>query len=203
MAEFQIKSTPEETLPSPTIPGGHIVRSKNKTSLGAILAWGAVFALLILLAFGLINAQRGPVGEGETIPNFTLTTYDGKQISLEELKGQVVVVNFWASWCKPCEQEAAELEAAWRYYQPGGEVVFLGVNYVDTESEALAYLKRFNITYPNAPDLEMRLSQAFRIRGVPETYFISREGVLAATPKIGPFVSVGEIWGMVDQLLQP
>ncbi len=169
-------------------------------SMGALVAWIGIFALLTLLAFGLLRNQEGPVKVGETVPNFTLTTFEGGQISLADFKDKVVVLNFWASWCKPCEEEAADLETAWRIYQPGGEVVFLGVDYVDTEPEAKAYLEKFDITYPNGPDLRTKISQAFHIRGVPETYIIGKDGKLAAF-KISPFLSLAEIQGMIDPLL--
>lgn len=169
-------------------------------SVGALAAWIGVFALLALLAFGMLRNQEGPVRVGETVPDFTLTTFEGEQISLADLKDKVVVLNFWASWCKPCEEEAADLETAWRIYEPGGEVVFLGVDYVDTETEAQVYLEKFDITYPNGPDLRTKISQAFRIRGVPETYIIGKDGKLAAF-KISPFLSLAEIQGMIDPLL--
>ena len=170
-------------------------------SVGALAAWIGVFALLALLAFGLLRNQEGPVTVGETVPEFTLTTFEGEQISLADLKGKVVVLNFWASWCKPCEEEAADLETAWRLYQPGGEVVFLGVDYVDTETEAMIYLEKFDITYPNGPDLRTKISQAFRIRGVPETYIIGKDGKLAAF-KISPFQSLAEVQDMIDLALE-
>jgi cytochrome c biogenesis protein CcmG/thiol:disulfide interchange protein DsbE len=170
-------------------------------SIGALAAWIGVFSLLTLLAVGLLRNQEGPVTVGETVPNFTLTTFDGEQISLADLKNKVVVLNFWASWCKPCEEEAADLETAWRIYQPGGEVVFLGVDYVDTETEAKVYLEKFDITYPNGPDLRTQISQAFRIRGVPETYIIGKDGKLAGF-KISPFLSLAEIQSMIDPLLE-
>jgi cytochrome c biogenesis protein CcmG/thiol:disulfide interchange protein DsbE len=173
----------------------------RRISIGALAAWIGIFALLALLAFGLLRNQEGPVTVGETVPDFTLTTFEGDQISLEELQGKVVVLNFWASWCKPCEEEAADLEAAWRIYAPRGDVVFLGVDYVDTETEAMVYLEKFDITYPNGPDLRTEISQAFRIRGVPETYIIGKDGKLAAF-KISPFISLAEIQSMIDPLLE-
>jgi cytochrome c biogenesis protein CcmG/thiol:disulfide interchange protein DsbE len=175
-------------------------KERTRPHWGRILVWVGVLALLALLALGLRRSQQGPVTVGDKVPNFALTTFDGEVINLTDLKGKVVVLNFWASWCKPCEQEAADLEEAWRQYEPTGEVVFLGADYVDTEPEALGYLEKFDITYPNGPDLGTRISQAFRIRGVPETYVIDREGVLREV-QIGPFTSLSKIQGMIDPLL--
>ena len=158
---------------------------------GFVVVWIAVLGLLGLVAFKLLQVQQGPVGIGTQAPEFTLTTFNGEQIDLGDLQGKVVVLNFWASWCKPCEQEARELEQAYQRYTDEG-VAFLGVDYVDTEKEALAYLDRFGITYPNGPDLGTRISQAYRIRGVPETYIIGPEGEIAVV-KIGPYASLEEI----------
>ena len=158
---------------------------------GFVVVWIAVLGLLGLVAFKLLQVQQGPVGIGTKAPGFTLTTFDAQEIGLGDLQGKVVVLNFWASWCKPCEQEARELEQAYQRYRDEG-VAFLGVDYVDTEKEALAYLDRFGITYPNGPDLGTRISQAYRIRGVPETYIIGPEGEIAVV-KIGPYTSLEEI----------
>lgn len=172
---------------------------KRGVRWGVIAAWVLVLGLLAVLGVGLIRTNEGPITVGSKVPDLTLTTFDGNQIALSDLEGQVVVLNFWASWCKPCEQEANELEQAHQLYQDQG-VVFLGVDYVDTEPEALAYLEKFNISYPNGPDLGTRISQAFRIRGVPETYLIGRDGRLAAI-KIGPYTSFEELQMQVETVL--
>jgi cytochrome c biogenesis protein CcmG/thiol:disulfide interchange protein DsbE len=167
---------------------------------GRILVWVGLLTLLGILAWALIRNRQGPVSIGSQVPDFTLTTFEGENIKLSDLKGKVVVLNFWASWCKPCEEEAADLEAAWRHYQPRGDVVFLGVDYVDTEPEARAYLEKFDITYTNGPDLGTRISQAFRITGVPETYTIDQEGLLRHM-QFGPFPNLESILKVVDPLL--
>lgn len=169
---------------------------------GRILAWVGLLALLGLVGLGLVRAQRGPVGSGDPAPDFVLATYDGQQISSQDLRGKVVVLNFWASWCKPCEQEASDLEAAWRYYEPGGDVIFLGVAYTDTPTESQKYLDKFEITYPNGDDLGTRISQAFRLRGVPETYIIGRDGIISSA-QIGPYMSLNQIQADIEAALAP
>ncbi len=165
------------------------------------LAFLLLVAFLMLIGLGLRRAQSGPITIGQKVPAFSLTSFEGNTFDTGEYSGKVIVVNFWASWCKPCEQEAAEMEAAWQYYKPGGEVIFLGVDYVDTEPEALGFLNKFGITYPNGPDMRTKISQMFRIQGVPETYIIDREGRLAYVKK-GPFASQAEIKTAIEASLQ-
>lgn len=190
MAVDQIDTPSEETSPS------------NRPRWGRILAWTGLLVLLGILAMGLMRTQEGPVGIGRKAPDFVLTTFEGEQIDSRDLEGKVIVLNFWASWCKPCEQEAPDLEAAWRDYQGRGDVVFLGVDYVDTEPEARAYLEKFDITYPNGPDLGTRISQAYRIIGVPETFIIDKNGEIASFQK-GPFRDLAQIKSLIEPLLTP
>jgi cytochrome c biogenesis protein CcmG, thiol:disulfide interchange protein DsbE len=173
----------------------------RKPRWGRALVWLGVILLLVIVGSQLLKIQKGSVQVGQPLPDFTLTTFDGEQIGLDSLKGKVVLINFWASWCAPCEQEAADLETAWRYYQPGGEVVFLGVDWTDTEKNGKAYLKKFDVSYPNGQDLGTRISQKFRITGVPETYIIDQEGKLAYF-KLSPFVSLQEIQAAINPLLE-
>ena len=142
-----------------------------------------------------------PTMVGKPRPPFTMVDVEGKPQNVDQWNGKVVLINFWASWCKPCEQEAADLRASWANYKDGGQVVFLGVDYVDTEPEARAYLQKFGITYPNGPDVGTRISQAFRIKGVPETYFVDQTGTLRYV-QIGPFTSVDQIKSIIDPLLE-
>lgn len=171
-----------------------------------IVIWVFLAVLLAIVAMGLSRAQQGTIQPGHAVNDFTLPLfsgyeYEGKsEIHLEDFHGRIVVINFWASWCKPCEQEAADLQRAWDKYGPTGEVIFLGVDYVDTEPEARVYLKKFGITYPNGPDVATRISQYFRIKGVPETYFIDRQGVLRYV-QVGPFSSLQQIENIIDPML--
>jgi cytochrome c biogenesis protein CcmG, thiol:disulfide interchange protein DsbE len=175
---------------------------KASPQWGRIIAWVALTALLVVVAMVLLRKQQGPVAVGQKAPTFTLTTFDGQQIDPEDMAGKVVLLNFWASWCKPCEQEAADLEAVWRYYQPKGDVLFLGVAWTDTEKASLGYIDKFDITYPNGPDLGTAISQTYRTTGVPETYIIDKNGNLAYV-KLSPFTSQAEIKAAIDPLLGP
>ncbi len=167
----------------------------------------AVFVLVAgLLAVVALQMRRtgplaaGRVGQGERAPDFTLQTFDGQTLALSDLRGRVVVINFWASWCLPCAQEAADLENTWRQYQAEG-VLFLGVDYVDTETEARDYLKRWNITYPNGPDLQTQISYQYRVRAVPETFVVDQEGTLAAVI-VGP-TTQAQLQAAIEPLLAP
>ena len=164
------------------------------------LLWGGLAILFIVLGIGLFRSQQGQVGIGEAAPDFELVTFSGETYRLSDYRGSVIVVNFWASWCESCKPEARDLELAYQYYLERGDVVFLGVDYVDTEPEALAYLDEFGITYPNGPDLRTKISQAYRIRGVPETFIIDQQGIITHL-EIGPYTSLEHIKSTIDPLL--
>jgi cytochrome c biogenesis protein CcmG/thiol:disulfide interchange protein DsbE len=171
-----------------------------------ILIWLGLLGLLVMVGITLMKRQQGTIQPGDIIPDFSLPLFDGyeyagqSEVKLSDFRGKVVVINFWASWCKPCEQEAAELQKAWEFYEPTGQVVFLGADYVDTEPEARVYLQKYGITFPNGPDMGTRISQLFRIQGVPETYFVDKTGVLRYV-QVGPFSSLGQIQAQIDLLL--
>jgi cytochrome c biogenesis protein CcmG/thiol:disulfide interchange protein DsbE len=148
---------------------------ERKLRWGRIVIWGVVAVIIVFLALGLTSAFASQPTEGKA-PDFTLQTYNADgPITLSDLRGQVVVVNFWASWCAPCAEEAPDLQAAYENYRDQG-VTFLGVAYVDSEAKATAYIDQYGITYPNGPDLRSEISDAYNIRGVPETFIVNRDG---------------------------
>ena len=164
---------------------------------GLIVTFAFILALLAVLAWGLKKVQAGPVSSGMA-PDFSLTSFDGRTLTLSELRGQVVIINFWASWCPPCREEAAYLEQTWRKYKDKG-VIFIGVDWVDTEKEALAYMKEFDLTYFNGPDIGTRIAQAYNIQGVPETFYVAKNGELRGV-HIGPLKSP-ELDDKINELL--
>lgn len=156
---------------------------RRDRKLGLLLAFLPILALMAVFGWKMFDSARGQVNSG-LAPDFTLALFDGGQFTLSELRGQIIVVNFWASWCIPCRDEAPILEHTWRRYRDRG-VVFIGVDYLDTDKEARAFLEEFDVTYPNGPDLGTRIADDYRIKGVPETFFIARDGRVADL-EIGP-----------------
>jgi cytochrome c biogenesis protein CcmG/thiol:disulfide interchange protein DsbE len=112
--------------------------------------------------------------------------------------GQPVVVNFWASWCVPCEDEAPVLERVSRRYQ--GRVDFIGVDVQDTDANARAFLERHRVTYPNGPDPSGVISIDYGMSGVPESYFVNRDGQIVRK-WAGP-LDEAKLVSFVEELLQ-
>lgn len=169
-------------MQTPVVSGQSSVLGENPTvvrrSSPVVILFVLVvaFGLLGLLGFAWVQRQAPPLEAG-LAPQFEITTFDGQTLRLADLKGKPVVVNFWASWCVPCRDEAPALEAVWQKYKDQGLVV-IGVDYVDTEPEAKAFMQEFGITYPTGPDVGTVISSKYKITGVPETYLITREGKL-------------------------
>jgi len=170
----------------------------------AFIAIGAIVVFVLFVAWGLSERNAAQPVSGPA-PDFTLELFDGfdgglgaSSVTLSDLRGQVVVINFWASWCIPCEEEAPALEATWRAYRDRG-VVFLGVDWTDNYGDALAYLRRFNITYANGPDVGTKIGPRYRITGVPETFVIDRNGNVAFFKPLP--ITQAELSGLLDKLI--
>lgn len=149
---------------------------KSALAIAVLMAFG----FLVLLVWGMLNKEPITGLSGVTMvnrpaPDFTLTTFKGATISLQELRGKPVVINFWASWCPPCRVEAPLLERAWRANKKRGPV-FIGVNIQDRKEDALNYIREFEITYPNGPDPTGEIAIDYGVSGLPVTFFISRNG---------------------------
>ena len=138
----------------------------------------AVVPVLMLLAYGFKTNPReipSPLLDRPAAA-FTVTTFAGSPLSLESLRGKVVMLNFWASWCRPaCYEEAPALERTWREYKDKG-VVVVGIDIQDRDEAARAFLAEFGHSFPNAPDPAGRVAVDYGVYGVPETFFIDRKG---------------------------
>jgi cytochrome c biogenesis protein CcmG, thiol:disulfide interchange protein DsbE len=138
--------------------------------------------VLALLAYGFRvdpHEIRSPL-VGRPAASFTLATLEGSPLSLESQRGKIVVVNFWASWCYPsCYEEAPTLERAWRAYRDRG-VVVIGVDIQDTVEAGQKFIQQFGITFPNVRDTGGKVSVDYGVYGVPETFFVDRQGRIRA-----------------------
>ncbi|HEX2929046.1 MAG TPA: TlpA disulfide reductase family protein [Candidatus Binatia bacterium] len=133
--------------------------------------------ILALLAFGFTRDARyitSPLIAKPATP-FTVKLYNGRKVTLEDLRGKAVFVNFWASWCLPCREEARDLEAAWQKVKDRN-MVFLGVVLQDTDKNALEFLNEFNVTYPNGKDESGKIAVDYGTWGIPESFFIDPQG---------------------------
>ena len=134
--------------------------------------------VLVLLAYGFrLNPRDIPSPlVGRPAPGFALKAFDDSPLALETLRGKVVVLNFWASWCYPaCYEEAPVLERGWRAYRERG-VVVVGIDIQDKAEAAQKFLRDFALSFPNAPDPTGKVSIEYGVYGVPETFFIDRAG---------------------------
>lgn len=137
-------------------------------------------ALVVALGFGLLRsngAVEGPL-VGKAAPDFTLQTLNGGTISLASLKGRPVVLNFWASWCVPCRDEAPQLRDLSEKQTANGLAV-VGVVFSDKNLGAVkSFVQEYALAYPSLLDPQLSTSIAYGVSGVPETFFIDKQGVV-------------------------
>ena len=156
----------------------------KRWKVGVALALAVAF--LGVLGFGLTrDAQVLPSAIiGQEAPRFDLETLDGDSLGLASLEGQVVLVNFWASWCIPCREEHPVLEMADRRYDGKG-VKLVGVVYQDTRANAKRFLEQHGGGWPSVLDPSSRVAISYGVYGVPETYFVDPTGHIAKK-HVGP-----------------
>jgi len=190
----ELRANPQ--LPEELAGPSEAMGTENPNQKKAVRVWQGVFVLILLafvllLAARLIQTNRSAQRASGTAPAFTFVTFDGQTISSADLLGKGVVLNYWASWCDPCRDEAALLEETWKR-EKGNDIVFVGLDYLDQEPAAKAYLAEFGITYPSGPDLQSAAARRYGIKGVPETFFIDPQGKIVDIV-IGPIVSQGKM----------
>ncbi len=166
-----------------TEPVPHTTRRIRPLRIAAILiAVVGVLALTALLALGLANrspvtGRSGATRIDKPAPNINMPLYSGESMTAADYADKPVVVNFWASWCGPCRQEAPIFERLSQEYGERG-VLFVGVNIQDATEDAKAYLREFDITYPNGRDDDGSISVDYGVIGIPVTFFINRDGIV-------------------------
>ena len=138
--------------------------------------------IVIALATNAYLALRP--AEEPPVPDFDLPTLDGGRLSSAELHGSPVVLNFFASWCAPCREEAPLLERTWQAYKERG-VRFVGVDIRDTPSDARRFVREFELTYPIVRDEDQTLARALDVYGLPQTFFVDRRWRLSTVAEGG------------------
>ncbi len=149
----------------------------------------AIFIVVFIIILGFLTTFKKP--SGEKAPDFTITTFEGKKMTLSKLKDKPVVINIWASWCGPCQDEAPELQAFWKSYKD--KVYMIGVNYKDSKKDAKSFIKKFKITYPNGTDVDGRIYKKYRATGVPETIIVNDNRIYKHIVSVTTAVELGKI----------
>src|SRR5579859_5671177 len=157
-------------------------RSVHKSRIMIVIVVSFInVALLALLGSQLLvpaqdqSHNSSSLLDGHPAPDFTLavlSAHAASNIHLANFKGKPVLLNFWASWCDPCKHEAPLLEATWRRVQGQG-IVFLGIDFQDTQSDGLSFLQHYGITYPSVVDANGSTAINYGVTGVPETIFMT------------------------------
>jgi len=140
--------------------------------------------IIALLAYTLWNGLSGK-GDvqtpsqlvGRPAPEFVLRSFNGEKVRLSDFRGKTLLVNFWASWCHPCREEAPVLERAYMSLS-GKQVEFIGINVMDDRKSAEEYIKSFGGSFVNIYDPENRVHLDYGVGGVPETFFVNPDGII-------------------------
>jgi cytochrome c biogenesis protein CcmG/thiol:disulfide interchange protein DsbE len=156
---------------------------KRAAQAGAV---GLVVALLALLVWrvafddGGVAEKLKQSGRPVTAPAFTLPKLDGSgDLTFASLKGKPLVINFWASWCVPCKEEAPLFEQAWKEHRDKGLVV-LGIDAEDFRGDARQFVRKYGLTYPIVFDKAKGTIGDYGLTGYPETFFVSADGKVVA-----------------------
>jgi len=145
---------------------------------GIRIATLSLLMVLILVACSEADPDASVgVMVGSRAHNFSLESLDGERVSLADLKGSVVLVNFWATWCPPCQAEIPDFEEAYREHGDEGLVV-LGVNVEEPPSQVLPFVTDMGMTYPVLLDRDGRISREYRALGLPTSLLVDRDGVI-------------------------
>jgi DsbE subfamily thiol:disulfide oxidoreductase len=147
-----------------------------------------------------VNSEFGQVGvDPRSAYQFSVELLDGRTLALSDLRGKVVLLDFWASWCPPCRQEASALAEVYREYR-GAAVEFLGINLWDGRQDALDFVEQFKVPYPNAIDSKGAIAINYGVRGLPEKFVIDQSGVIVKK-YVGP-MPADTLRAILDEVLE-
>jgi len=138
---------------------------------------GWIFVRSVALFIALFTGQALAVGLQDEAPDFTLKSLDGGNLRLEEYRGQVVLINFWASWCGPCRQEMPLLDRLHHRYEDTGFAV-LGINVEGDSDSAQEIVDKTKVTFPILIDVGQKVSELYNLEAMPRTVVVDRDGVI-------------------------
>ena len=138
-------------------------------------SWWLRWPALLLSATLAMSAWAAQITLSGPAPDFTLKSLEGRNLRLQELRGQVVLVNFWATWCGPCREEMPHLNKLHDKYHASG-FVLLGVNVDDDPAKAIALAAKLGLRFPVLPDADKKVSKLYDLRAMPSTVLIDRDG---------------------------
>ncbi|MQF82903.1 TlpA family protein disulfide reductase [SAR202 cluster bacterium AD-802-E10_MRT_200m] len=163
--------------------------TSTRSRIKLVIALVPILAFLILLLVSLFSSNENRGGlvinnsfgdisiQDAEAEDFVLNLYSGETLRLSDLRGRLVVLDFWSSWCPPCKAEATILAKTYERFRDRG-VEFVGVTIWDSEGEALAFIRKYDIKYPNGLDSDGRIAIDYGVRGIPEKFFLDRNGQL-------------------------
>ena len=158
-----------------------------------------MLAMLALIGFALYQTGESEAVEiGQTAPDFELTTLDGKTVRLSEFRGKGVLINFWASWCKPCRDEMPAIQRVYERHRDKGLEV-LGVNIAETGVTVDGFVRHLDLTFPILLDQNREVTQMYGIGPIPSSIFVSPEGKVVR--KVSGQMQEGQIESMVLEIL--
>jgi cytochrome c biogenesis protein CcmG/thiol:disulfide interchange protein DsbE len=186
----------------------HLLNAMNRRSqwfsiMAVALVMGSAWVWLSALPSsattgGLIPSPR----EGFLAPDFTLQAMNGETITLSELRGNVVVVNLWASWCPPCRAEMPAMQEVYESNRERGlEILAVNTTYQDREVEARAFVDELGLSFPILLERTGEMARGYQLRAMPSTFFIDREGVIRKVILGGP-MSEATLQTAIEELLE-
>jgi peroxiredoxin len=162
----------------------------NRTAMknNSVLAWRVLIIIVALAGLGWLQWSRVPTDAESAsriaaarvnfpAPDFVLDTLDGKRVAWDDLRGKVVLVNFWATWCPPCRAEASDLQAAYQAHR-NSDFVLLGIDNAEDDADVKKFVDEFHLTFPILLDRDLEVSQRFQVMALPTSFIVDRDGII-------------------------
>ena len=177
--------------------------TRRRLLFTSILALGLIWTLISADKTGSTTAGLIPAPQkGFLAPDFTLETLDGESITLSDLRGRVVLVNFWASWCPPCRAEMPAFRQAFQdYHGQGFEILAVNATAQDNLRDIAAFVEEYNLSFPIALDADGSVNEKYQVRSLPTSYFVDKEGIITEVVIGGP-ITEALVRARIEELLK-